>query len=144
MGYPNSFGIDVHDSRQRRLDIHTQLENNIAKFIGAESAIIYSQGFSTVPSVIPCFAKRGDTVVADKGVNFAIQKGLQISRCTIKWYEHNDLADLERVLKMVEKDAKRKGGPLKRRFIVTEGLFENDGVVTNIAKVVSNENDTVV
>lgn len=47
------------------------------------------------------------------------------------------MADLERQLKAVEKEAKRKGGPLKRRFIVTEGLFESDGVVLDLAKVVS-------
>lgn len=118
------------------LDVHTQLEKDIANFLGMESAIIYSQSFSTITSVIPAFAKRGDIVIADKSVNFAIQKGLQIARCTVKWYEHNDMADLERQLKAVEKEAKRKGGPLKRRFIVTEGLFENDGVILDLAKVV--------
>lgn len=102
-----------------------------------EAAIIYSQSFSTISSVIPAFAKRGDTVVADRNVNFAIQKGLQIARCTVKWYDHNDMEDLERQLQMVESEAKRKGGPLKRRFIISEGIFENDGALLDLAKVVS-------
>lgn len=120
-------------------DVHTKLEQDIAQFLGIDSVIVYSQSFSTITSVIPAFAKRGDIVVADKSVNFAIQKGLQIARCTVKWYEHNDMADLERQLKAVEKEARRKGGPLKRRFIATEGIFENNGAMLDLAKVVRRD-----
>jgi len=56
------------------------LEADIARFIGHQSAIIYSQGFSTISSVIPAFSKRGDIIIADRGVSFAIQKGIQVSR----------------------------------------------------------------
>jgi serine palmitoyltransferase len=118
-------------------DVHTQVEQDLAHFIGAKDAIIYSQSFATISSVIPAFAKRGDVIVADKSVNFAIQKGLQISRCSVKYYEHNDMLDLERVLKAVDREQRRKGGPLKRKFIVTEGVFENDGEILDLAKVVS-------
>ena len=45
-------------------DVHTQLENDIARFLGVESAIIYAQAFSTISSVIPDFSKRGDIIVA--------------------------------------------------------------------------------
>ncbi len=118
------------------IDVHTQLEQDLASFLGHESAIIYAQSFSTISSVIPAFAKRGDVIVADKGVNFAIQRGLQISRCNVRWYEHNDLSDLERTLKGVERESRRKGGPLRRRFIVTEGIFENDGAMLDLERVV--------
>jgi serine palmitoyltransferase len=66
------------------IDVHMALEADIARFLGTESSIIYSQGFSTISSVIPAFCKRGDIVVADRGVNFAIQKGLQVSRVAAK------------------------------------------------------------
>lgn len=56
-----------------------QLEADLARFLGTQSCIIYSQGFSTISSVIPAFSKRGDIIVADRGVNFAIQKGIQVS-----------------------------------------------------------------
>jgi serine palmitoyltransferase len=88
-------------------------------------------------SVIPSFAKRGDIIVADRLCNFSIQKGLQISRSTIKWYDHGDMSSLEAVLEQVTRDAKRKGGKLTRRFIVTEGLFENDGFISDLEKLVS-------
>jgi serine palmitoyltransferase len=86
--------------------------------------------------VIPAFAKRGDIIVADRGVNFAIHKGLQISRSTIRWYAHGDMKDLERVLQNVEREQKRKGGKLTKKFIVAEGVFENDGMMLELPKVV--------
>ena len=117
-------------------DVHMDLENDIADFLGAEAAILYSQGFSTISSVIPAFCKRGDVIVADRGVNFAIQKGIQISRSTVRWFDHNDLNSLEEVLMAVEKERKKRRGPLTRRFIVTEGIFQKDGAMVDLPKLV--------
>ncbi|KAI0752652.1 serine palmitoyltransferase [Daedaleopsis nitida] len=117
-------------------DVHMQLEKDIADFLGTEAAILYSQAFSTISSVIPAFGKRGDVIVADRGANFAIQKGLQISRCTIRWYDHNDMDSLEHVLETVEKERRKRRGPLTRRFIVTEGIFDHDGSMSDLPKLV--------
>ncbi|EKM57129.1 uncharacterized protein PHACADRAFT_254708 [Phanerochaete carnosa HHB-10118-sp] len=117
-------------------DVHMQLEKDIADFLGTEAAIIYAQAFSTISSVIPAFCKRGDIIIADRGVNFAIQKGLQISRSTIRWYDHNDLKSLEQVLESTEKERRKKKGPLTRRFIVTEGIFDHDGAMSDLPKLV--------
>ena len=118
------------------IDVHVDLERDIASFLGTEAAIIYSQGFSTINAVIPAFSKRGDIIVADRGVNFAIQKGLQISRSTIRWYDHNDMKSLEHVLESIEKERRKKKGPLTRRFIVTEGIFDHDGAMSDLPKLV--------
>ncbi|KAF7762079.1 hypothetical protein Agabi119p4_8672 [Agaricus bisporus var. burnettii] len=118
------------------LDVHMQLERDIADFLGTEASILYSQGFSTISSVIPAFCKRGDIIVADRGVNFAIQKGIQISRSTVRWFDHNDLKSLEEVLESVEKERKKRRGPLTRRFIVTEGVFEKDGAMVDLPKLI--------
>ncbi len=112
-----------------------QLEENIARFLGTEKAVIYAQGFSTIASVIPAFCKRGDIIVADRGVNFGIQKGIQISRCTVRWYDHNSMTSLQKVLEGIKRDDKRKRGALTRRFIITEGVFEHDGQMTDLLRV---------
>ncbi|KAF8938793.1 serine palmitoyltransferase [Dissophora ornata] len=118
------------------LDVHINLEQDIARFLGTEATIIYAQGFSTISSVISAFSKRGDIIVADEGCNFAIQKGTQISRSAIKWYKHNDMADLERVLQSIQKETTvNKKRPLTRRFIVTEGLFQNSGDIAPLDKI---------
>ena len=77
-----------------------------------------------------------DVYCRDKGVNFAIQKGLQISRSTVRWFEHNDMGDLERVLEEINEEHLRSGKPLTRRFIVTEGLSENYGDIVDLPRVV--------
>lgn len=117
-------------------DVHMKTEADIASCLGTEGCIVYAQAFSTISSVIPAFSKRGDIIVADKAVNYAIRKGLQICRSTIRWYEHNDMEDLERVLQKIVKEQARK--PLTRRFIVTEGLFETVGDCVDLAKTVSS------
>lgn len=53
----------------------------------------------------------------------------------MRWYEHNDMEDLQRVLAKVTKEQARK--PLTRRFIVTEGLFELVGDMVNLPRIVS-------
>lgn len=115
-------------------DVHMKSEADIAAHLGMPACIIYAQSFSTISSVIPAFSKRGDIIVADKAVNYPIRKGLQISRSTVRWYEHNDMEDLERVLAKVVKEG--QGKPLTRRFIVTEGLFENAGDVVNLPNLI--------
>ena len=95
---------------------------------------MYAQAFSTISSVIPAFSKRGDIIVADRAVNYAIRKGIQISRSTVRWYDHNDVEDMERVLDKVVREQRKK--PLTRRFIVTEGLFENVGDMVDLPKIV--------
>jgi serine palmitoyltransferase len=115
-------------------DVHMKSEADIAAHLGLPACIIYAQSFSTISSVLPAFSKRGDIVVADKAVNYPIRKGLQLSRSTVRWYEHNDMEDLERVLQRVVKEG--RGKPLTRRFIVSEGLFENVGDMPDLPKLV--------
>ncbi|KAK3075596.1 serine palmitoyltransferase component [Teratosphaeriaceae sp. CCFEE 6253] len=119
-------------------DVHMKSEADIAAHVGQPACIIYAQSFSTISSMLPAFSKRGDVIVADKAANFPIRKGLQISRSTVRWYEHNDMEDLERVLKRVVKEG--QGKPLTRRFIVTEGLFECVGDMVDLPKVVELKN----
>ncbi|CCJ30577.1 unnamed protein product [Pneumocystis jirovecii] len=118
------------------LDVHMVLEQMVANFLGTESAILYSQTYSTISSVIPAFSKRGDILVVDRGVNFAIQKGIQISRSTIRWFDHNDISSLEDVLENIRIDQMVSHKPLSRRFIIVEGLSETFGDICNLAKII--------
>ncbi|SAM08704.1 hypothetical protein [Absidia glauca] len=118
------------------IDVHMDLERNIASFLGTEEAIIYAQGFSTISSVIPAFSKRGDLLVVDEGISFATQKGVQISRSNIRWFKHNDMEDLERVLEDIRSDDLVHNKRLTRRFIVSEGLSANNGDIAPLNRLV--------
>ncbi|KAH9015386.1 serine palmitoyltransferase [Lactarius hengduanensis] len=102
------------------IDVHMDLERDIADFLGTEASILYSQGSSTMPCVISAFAKRDDISVTDQGVNFAIE-GL----ANFAFYD---------VLVSVEKERRKRRGPLTRRFIITEGIFEKDGAMVDLPK----------
>ncbi|NP_001413397.1 serine palmitoyltransferase 1 isoform 6 [Mus musculus] len=119
-------------------DVHLDLEERLAKFMKTEEAIIYSYGFSTIASAIPAYSKRGDIIFVDSAACFAIQKGLQASRSDIKLFKHNDVADLERLLK--EQEIEDQKNPRKarvtRRFIVVEGLYMNTGTICPLPELV--------
>ncbi|GJN71651.1 serine palmitoyltransferase 1 [Purpureocillium lilacinum] len=116
-------------------DVHVKAEADIASFLGTEGCIVYAQSFSTISSVIPAFCKRGDVIIADKAVNYSIRKGVQASRSHIRWYNHGDMAHLEKVMQAVVKE-QAKAKKLTRRFIVTEGLFETLGDSIDLPKLV--------
>merc|ERR1712142_440179 len=119
-------------------DKHWLLESKIAEFMGVEEAIIYSYGFATIASAIPCFSKRGDIIYCDKGVNFAIQKGILASRSEVHYFEHNDMAHLEKLL--IEQELKNIKNPKKakatRTFVVVEGIYFNHGTVCDLPTLV--------
>ncbi|KAK7416964.1 serine palmitoyltransferase component [Neonectria punicea] len=116
-------------------DVHMKAEADIAAYLGTEGCIVYAQAFSTISSVIPSFCKRGDVIIADRNVNYSIRKGLEVSRSSIRWYDHCDMDDLERVMQAVVKE-QAKAKRLTRRFVVTEGLFELSGDETDLPRLV--------
>ncbi|CAC5423805.1 SPT [Mytilus coruscus] len=120
------------------MDVHLELEEKFAKFMYCEEAALYSYGFATIASAIPAYSKRGDVIFVDEGVCFSIQKGLVASRSSIKWFKHNDMEDLERLL-LVQQDEDRKNpkkAKVTRRFLVVEGLYFNHGDICPLPKIV--------
>lgn len=113
------------------VDVHLDLEQKLAEFMNMEEAVVYSYGFSTIASAIPAYAKRGDVIFVDEKVNFAIQKGLDASRSRIKFFKHNDLEDLEKLLIEQSKlDVKNpKKANVTRRFLIVEGIYMNSGEI---------------
>jgi serine palmitoyltransferase len=73
------------------IDVHLELEAEMAKFTGTEGAIMYSDGASTVSSTIAAFAKRGDLLVVDDGVYEPLVTGITLSRANVEWFRHNDM-----------------------------------------------------
>ena len=118
--------------------MHLAMEHAIAKFCQTHDAIMYSDGASAVSSAVAAFAKRGDLLIVDEGVYESLQTGITLSRSSVKYFKHNDMADLRRVLERVaNKDALmgRKSSD-QRRFIVVEGLYKNYGDLAPIDEIV--------
>ena len=117
--------------------MHLELEEKLALYMGTEEAMIFSYDVATPASTIPAFAKRGDLLVVDEGVNYALQAGVTLSRSEVRYFKHNDLDDLRRVLEEVaaEDAAARRTTASNRRFIVVEGLYANYGDLAPLADI---------
>lgn len=122
---------------------HLDLESTIANFMGTPESITYSDATATISSVIPAFAKRGDIVILDEGVNYGIQLGARLSRSKIIYFRHNDMTDLlEKLQGVADSDKKNKNlSTEQRRFIVVEGVFANSGQVCPMQKVIHLANE---
>lgn len=120
------------------VDVHLELEEKLAEYMEVEEACVYSYGFATMASAIPAYCKRGDIVFVDQAANFSIQKGLDASRSNVQYFKHNDMADLERLLKQQQKlDLKNpKKAARTRRFLIGEGIYINTGNICNLPELV--------
>ncbi|PKI72624.1 long chain base biosynthesis protein 1-like [Punica granatum] len=116
------------------IDVHLDCETRIAKFLGTPDSILYSYGLSTVFSAIPAFCKKGDVIVVDEGVNWAIQNGLQLSRSTIIYFKHNSMESLRSILEKVTAENKR--AEKLRRYIVVEAIYQNSGQIAPLDEII--------
>ncbi|XP_063535712.1 serine palmitoyltransferase 1 [Cydia strobilella] len=117
------------------IDVHLELEERLAKFLEVEETCVYSYGFSTIASAIPAYAKKQDIIFADEKVWFAIQKGFDAARSTIRYYKHNDMQHLEALL--TEAKEKKQLSARRRAFLVTEAVFFNTGEMCPLQEVVA-------
>jgi serine palmitoyltransferase len=90
---------------------------------------LYSDGSSAVASAIPAFCKKGDLLIVDEGCSEPIMTGANLSRSTVRYFRHNDVAHLESILEAIAKEDKKlnRDSTQQRRFIVTEAVFRNIG-----------------
>lgn len=111
------------------LDIHTQLEHRLAKFVGKEEAIIYSTGFNVNQGVVSCLTGREDYIIWDELDHASIIEGRRVSFSNQLKYRHNDMESLERVLQSCD--------PNKIKLIVTDGVFSMEGDVAKLPEIVA-------
>ena len=120
------------------IDAHLEVESCLSSFLQTDGAILYSDGASAATSTVAAFAKRGDLLVVDEGVNEALLVGVSLSRANVRYFRHNDVQDLRRVLEKVrQQDGVLKRKPTdQRRFLVVEGLYKNWGTLCPLEEVV--------
>ncbi|MFH0733461.1 MAG: aminotransferase class I/II-fold pyridoxal phosphate-dependent enzyme [bacterium] len=113
------------------LDLHIELEERLAKFFGVESVLLFSTGYTTAQGIIPTLVNRGEYVISDKDNHACIVAGNLMARgatAELLRYKHNDMADLERVLQKVPKEA--------GKLIISDGVFSTGGEIVNLPKLI--------
>lgn len=114
------------------LDLHIELENRLAEFMGTESSVLFSTGYMTNQGVIQALAGKGDIVFSDKDNHACIVAGTQVSLADTVRYRHNDMAHLRLVLERSVEERPEAG-----RLIVTDGVFSMNGVIANVPELVA-------
>lgn len=110
------------------LDLHVQLEKELAEFVGKDETLCFSTGFSVNAGVIAMVVGRGDYLICDDRDHASIVDGRRLSFATQLHYKHNDMADLERVLQKLPEEAVK--------LIVVDGVFSMEGDLANLPKIV--------
>ncbi|MES2764362.1 MAG: pyridoxal phosphate-dependent aminotransferase family protein [Bacteroidota bacterium] len=113
------------------IDLHIELEHKLAKFLGYEDVLLFSTGYQTALGVMAGLAQRGDYVVSDKENHACIISGAMLAKggfADFVRYKHNDMADLEKVLKKLPESA--------GKFVVTDGVFSVSGELVHLEEMV--------
>ncbi len=114
------------------LDIHIKLEESLAEFFEKDGAIVFSTGFQTNLGIISSLTGKDDVIIIDKQDHASIIDGCRLSFADVKKFQHNDMSDLERILKSLPAD--------KGKLIVVDGVFSMEGDVINLPEVVRLKN----
>ena len=111
------------------LDIHVQLERELAAFVGKEEALCFATGFTVNSGVISQIVDRNDYIICDDRDHASIVDGRRLSFATQLKYKHNDMEDLEKQLQKCEPD--------RVKLIVVDGVFSMEGDLCNLPAIIA-------
>ncbi len=110
------------------LDIHKELERQLADYMGKEDVMIYSTGFGVNLGVVSTLTGREDYILWDEQDHASIIEGRRLSFSQQLKYKHNDMDSLEKQLKKCDPD--------KVKLIVSDSVFSMEGDVANVKEMV--------
>ncbi len=108
-------------------DIHKQLEQKLADFLGTEDTILYVAAFDANGGVFEPLFNEQDAIISDELNHASIIDGVRLCKAQRYRYLHNDMNDLEEKLK--------ESANLRSRIIVTDGSFSMDGTIAQLDKI---------
>ncbi|MBQ9939494.1 MAG: pyridoxal phosphate-dependent aminotransferase family protein [Oscillospiraceae bacterium] len=111
------------------LKLHTELEAELAEFVGKESVITFSTGFQSNLGIISAIVSRNDYIISDRENHASIYDACKLSYGNMVRYKHNDMEDLERQLQKLPLEA--------GKLIVTDGVFSMSGDICKLPEIVA-------
>ena len=111
------------------LDIHVELEKELAQYVGKDESLVFSTGFTVNSGVISCVVGRDDYLICDERDHASIVDGRRLSFATQFKFKHNDMEDLEKQL--------RKCRPEAIKLIVVDGVFSMEGDIAPLKEIVA-------
>ena len=125
------FGTSCTGSRflNGTLEMHEQLERELADWVGKQAALVFSTGMQTNLGVISALVGEEDVVILDKEDHASIVDGAKLSSGKIKRFFHNDLKSLEQTLADVPAE--------KGKLVVVDGLFSMEGDIAPLPGIIA-------
>jgi 8-amino-7-oxononanoate synthase len=108
------------------MDVHVELERELAAFKGKEAALVFPTGYSTNVGLIQGLMRPGDLIVADQNAHASIVDGAILSKATVRFFKHNKPDDLE----------KKLTGSVGKKLVIVEGVYSMDGDVCRLSEIV--------
>ena len=125
----DKYGTGVSGSRflNGTLDLHLQLEKEIAEFTGYEECMTVSTGFQTNLAIISAICGKDDYILNDRENHASIYDACRLSYAKVLRYRHSDMEDLERQLKSIPENA--------GKLIITDGVFSMRGDICKLPEI---------
>ncbi|MEJ5201205.1 MAG: pyridoxal phosphate-dependent aminotransferase family protein [Anaerolineales bacterium] len=125
-----NFGTSCTGSRflNGTLELHEQLEQELAKWVGKPAALVFSTGMQANLGTVSALVTRDDVVVLDKEDHASIVDGARLGFGKIERFRHNDMNHLERVLQSLSDHV--------GKLIVVDGLFSMEGDLAPLPEIV--------
>ena len=134
------YGVSFASSRgdAGTSELHLEVEDVIAKFVGKPAAMIFSMGFVTNATAFPALVGKGSLIISDELNHSSIRFGARLSGAVIDMFKHNNMDDLERVLReRISQGQPRTHRPWKKILVAVEGLYSMEGTFVNLPAVVA-------
>jgi 8-amino-7-oxononanoate synthase len=110
------------------LDIHIELENRLAAYVGKPAAVLFSTGFQVNLGVLSCITGRNDYLILDEYDHASLIDGSRLSFSKVIKYAHNDMQDLQRKLSILPEESVK--------LIVVDGIFSMEGDIVKLPEIV--------
>src|SRR6266536_3400610 len=110
------------------MQLHMQLEEQIAAFKNVEACVVFQSGFTANAGTVAAVLGKEDLIVSDELNHASIIDGARLSRATIQVFKHKDIKDCERIL---QEHASFPG----KKLIITDGVFSMDGDIAPLPEL---------
>lgn len=110
------------------IDIHTELEREIAEWYGTGDSIVFTTGYQANVGVLSAMLQTGDTVICDAGDHASLLDGIQLSGAKVRPFRHGRLDKLESMLDRAQSDG---GGVL----VVVDGVYSMEGDIADLPRI---------
>ncbi|KAK5908263.1 hypothetical protein CgunFtcFv8_016337 [Champsocephalus gunnari] len=136
----SQYGVGVCSTRQEigNLDIHEELEQLVATFLGVESSMTFGMGFATNSMNIPALVGKGCLILSDEVNHTSLILGARLSGASIRVFKHNNMQSLEKLLReAVCSGQPRTHRPWKKILIMVEGIYSMEGSLVRLPEIIA-------